>query len=311
MTTLGDAAAKRTTAVPDLAALILYLLRRAGTARGDTVAVGLSASFPALLPAVLAACRAGGIHPVVILSLGASGYGATREDLTLLDIHTLLLRAGVFEVPPAAVSLGGTRDVGAGFEPGVRDRLRERIAASGFPTFLEDDLEANVRRRLEIYGTGRISAFINAGGSWANLGTSPLALRLRPGLNDPRDLTLPPPGERGVLFALAARGVPVIHLLFIRGLALHHGLPWDPVPLPGPGTSALRDRVSEDGILFWIVSGIWLAAVAGLAAVGLRGPRSPGSDPSRSSPPGDPPAWEPVGVSGEREVRAGAGRPGG
>ncbi len=34
---------------------------------------------------------------------------------------------------------------------------------------------------------------------------------------------------------MVARGVPVIHLLYIKGLVESHGLPWDPVPLPAPG----------------------------------------------------------------------------
>jgi hypothetical protein len=35
---------------------------------------------------------------------------------------------------------------------------------------------------------------------------------------------------------MAAQNRPCIHLLFVKGLALKYGLPWDPIPLPTPGT---------------------------------------------------------------------------
>ncbi|MBM3789416.1 MAG: poly-gamma-glutamate system protein, partial [Acidobacteria bacterium] len=50
-TSVGHLEAKRTTANPDMAALIVHLLCRAGAKAGDTIAVGSSGSFPALLVA--------------------------------------------------------------------------------------------------------------------------------------------------------------------------------------------------------------------------------------------------------------------
>ena len=46
-TTLGDPEAKRTTINPNFAALIAHLLQEAGVKKGDTIAIGSSASFPA------------------------------------------------------------------------------------------------------------------------------------------------------------------------------------------------------------------------------------------------------------------------
>jgi poly-gamma-glutamate system protein len=86
---------------------------------------------------------------------------------------------------------------------------------------------------------GRIAAFINIGGSYANLGTSELALALKPGLNTHMEIPAKP--KRGVLFEMAAEGVPCIHLLFIKGLATKYGLPWDPTPLPAPTVFVRRD----------------------------------------------------------------------
>jgi poly-gamma-glutamate system protein len=220
-----------------------------------------------------------GVHPVTILSLGASSYGATRPDFTLMEIHCVLLDGGTVATPPAAVSLGGKGDVGEGFEPSLREHLLRRVEESEIPLLHEPDLRANVTKRMGVYlgvlvgpsiadavaiadlpeGPGRVSAFVNIGGNAANLGTSPLVLSVEPGLNE--SLTLPPAGERGVIHEMAARTVPVIHLLYVRGLALRHGLPWDPIPLPEPGATRLTVGDGDRGWRFWLIVGAYFAAL--------------------------------------------------
>lgn len=261
-TTLGQLEAKRTTTNPDVAGLLVHLLRRAGVSAGDTIAVGCSASFPGLLIAALTAAEATGAHPVTILSLGASAHGATRPDFNLLDIHQLLINEGILSTAPAAVSLGGEGDVGAEFDPATRERLLQQIRMRGIPLVADPDLRGNVARRMAIYlgaAQGRVAAFVNIGGSDANLGLSPLVLKTEPGLNS--ELALPPPAQRGVLFEMAARGIPVIHLLHIRGLAQRYALPWDPVPLPEPGTTRLHDDAGTRDWRFWLITAAYLAAL--------------------------------------------------
>jgi len=236
-TTLGQLEAKRTTTNPDMASLMVHLLHEAGVTPGDTIAVGCSASFPALMVATLAATKAMDVYPVVILSLGASSFGGTRLDFNLLDMYQVLLRENAFAVQPAAISLGGEGDIGQDLEPAVKAKLIRHIRESGYSFIYESDLQMNVATRMSIYAggssLGRIAAFVNIGGSHANLGTSELALKIEPGLNT--HLTIPEKPERGVLFEMAAQHVPCIHLLFTKGLAIKYGLPWDPVPLPEPG----------------------------------------------------------------------------
>jgi poly-gamma-glutamate system protein len=236
-TTLGHLEAKRTTTNPNMAGLIVHLLSQGGVMPGDTIAVGCSASFPALIVSVLSACQAMDVYPVVIISLGASSHGATDVHFNLLDIYQLLLKEGIVKVGPAEVTLGGEKDVGQDYAPAIRERLLRQIRTSGVPLLREPDLRKNVAMRMTIYqghsGRRRVSAFINTGGSYANLGTNSLALNIKPGLN--KKLKLPPVEERGVIFEMASQGIPVVHLLYIRGLALKFGLSWDPVPLPQPG----------------------------------------------------------------------------
>ena len=287
-TTLGQPEAKRTTLNPDVAALLVHLLRKAGVGFGDTVAVGSSASFPGLLVATMSATEALGAVPVPILSLGASSFGATRPEFHLLDLYLLLNREGIIRTPPAAVSLGGEGDVGLGFPRELRDSLSAEIIRSGVPFLREDSFPLNVARRMEIYcggssrvgsgdassspangsgstgeGTCPVAAFVNAGGAQANLGTSPAVLGVPAGLNTylPPNLELPPEPQRGVLFQMAARGVPIIHLLHIRGLALKHGLPWDPRTIPPMGSTPLRSGEPSRGFAFWLLTGVYLFSV--------------------------------------------------
>jgi poly-gamma-glutamate system protein len=268
MTTLGHLDAKRTTTDPSLASLIVHLLAEAGVSAGDTIAVGSSASFPAAMVATLAAAEAMLVHPVAIISLGASTYGATNPEFNLLDMYTLLLRESVFQTPPAAVSLGGNRDVGEGFDPALKTDLLSQIVASGYHFISEPDLATNVSKRVEVYGGSRgmerVRAFVNTGGSHSNLGTSPLALQLQPGLN--ADITIPPVEERGVLFEMAAHQVPIIHLLFIRGLASRYGLLWDPIPLSEPGQVELRSDQPENSKAPWFIGVPYLLIVSMLVA---------------------------------------------
>jgi len=271
-TTLGQVEAKRTSLNPDIAGLLVHLLEKAGVAAGDTVAIGASGSFPGLLLATLSAVKALGAHPVTILSLGASSYGATRPEMHVLDFYDLLQNAGLATEPPAAVSLGGEEDVGLDFSAGEREELRMAVARAGVPLLEERELRANVARRMRIYGDPE--AFVNVGGAWANLGTSPEILELPPGLLPSTrpfgGFDLPPPQERGVLFGMVERGVPVIHLLHVRGLALRYGVHWDPVPLPEPGSTLLREGEPELDGLFWLLTVAYLATLALLGVTARR-----------------------------------------
>ena len=274
-TSVGHLEAKRTTTNPDMAALVVYLLQEAGVKSGDRVAIGASGSFPALMIATLSAAESLSLRPVIVFSLGASSYGATDVDFNMLDLYQLLQREVGFSVAGEAISLGGGDDVGGGIEDETRRSLIARIEASGFHFIQEPDLRRNVATRMELYGTP--AAFINIGGSDANLGASPMILELEPGLNE--SLVLPPEAQRGMVFEMAARGVPVIHLLNIRGLASRYGLPWDPVPLPEPGVTNLYDAQQSAGVGFWLISMGYLLALIAVVFVCLR--RRDGIGPKR------------------------------
>jgi poly-gamma-glutamate system protein len=245
-TSAGRLEAKRTTN-PNFAALVVSLFHEAGARRGDAVAVGASSSFPALIVAALSAAKVMGLEPLVISSLGASEFGANIPGFIWTDMEDCLRIAGVLTISPIARAIGGDEDVGRDMSPEGRTLLESRIRAGGVLFLEESDLERNVELRMKLYrecaGTRPIKAFVNIGGSSANIGTNAEVLKLRPGLAS--GVFIPPPAERGVLQAMAAEKIPVIHLLNIKGLCERYGLPWDPRPLPGPGEGRLyRDAVA-------------------------------------------------------------------
>jgi poly-gamma-glutamate system protein len=131
-TTVGNLEAKRTSTDPNMAGLLVVLLNQAGVRPGDFIAVGASGSFPALTLATLCAAKAMNVKVGLIVSLGASQWGANLLDLTWIDLESLLTEQGLINVRAAALSIGGDHDIGRDLDPDVRDTLRERIVASGY-----------------------------------------------------------------------------------------------------------------------------------------------------------------------------------
>jgi poly-gamma-glutamate system protein len=264
-TTLGYLPAKRTSANPNMAGAMVEMLGRAGAKPGDCAAVGFSGSFPALNTAVLCAIQAMELKPVIVSSVGASSYGANDPRFTWLDMEQALHERGLFPWRAAAVAPGGVFSIPALFgDEGIRE-MQAAVARSGRPALDEqgdETLPSDVARRMVLYWTacgGRPAVFINVGGSLPALGNCPQAHALPTGLL--------PPGIRstdpgcGVIFRMAAAGVPVIHLLDIRKIARDYGLPVDPVPVP----AAPDGRVMSHGGYSRPV------ALVGLAALGVLG----------------------------------------
>jgi poly-gamma-glutamate system protein len=262
-TTKGDLEAKRTTTNPGFAAVVVYLLKEAGVERGDSVAVGASSSFPALIVAVMSAAKVMDLDLLMINSLGASQWGANNPDFNWLDMLNCLHESGVLDSRPIGLSLGGEKDTGEDMNPEGNVFLSKEINTTGIPFIQEPDLRANVEARMQLYeehaAENPIKAFINIGGSWANMGTDAEVLKLKPGLT--KISQLPVLENRGIIFEMASRNIPVIHLLFIRGLTEKYGLSWDPVPLPVPGREKIFQRPREKQPQFLYLSAVYFVFV--------------------------------------------------
>jgi len=270
-TTLGSLEAKRTTTNPNLASLLAHLLKKAGIKGGDTVAVGASSSFPALILASYCAATSMGVRLLLINSIGASQWGANNPEFTWLEIEECLRSAGLAEKQLQAVSWGGEDDSGKDFPESLKIRIKEKAASLGIAFLEGENLEQKVKERLKLYFQAahekKIKAFINIGGSYVNLGRDSSVLEIKPGLT--RIKKIPPVSRRGVLHEMARREIPVIHLLYIQGLVEYYGLPWDPRPLPEPGrTTYWRNNFPEKRTLFLLFSAyIFVCALSAIAVI--------------------------------------------
>jgi poly-gamma-glutamate system protein len=231
VTTLGSLEAKRAAVSPAWAAELTRRLDRAGIGEGDTVAASFSGSFPGLNLAVVAACTSLGARVVAVSSVTASTWGATESGFTWPEMEARLVEAGLMAPTTVAVSPGGENDNASDLDPESRELARTisaKVATRlGADLLAPSDLDEAVRMRLEAFrrhAAGRpISLYVSSGGSHASLGAGGAVLRQRSGFLPPFAFAVD--RGRGVMAEMAARGVPVLHLLNIRELALRWSVP--------------------------------------------------------------------------------------
>jgi poly-gamma-glutamate system protein len=244
-TTVGNLEAKRTTTNPNFAALMVNLLHESGVRNGDTIAIGASGSFPALILATLSAAKAMNLKPIIISSLGASMWGANHTKMTWLDIYFDLFKKRIFSYKINAASIGGDLDVGLELSKKGRKIIIAKIKEYQVPFIYEKNLQTNVETRLKLYDINRksqkIKVFVNIGGAAVNTGINAMMLDLKPGINYIHQY--PPAAESGVLFEMGKRNIPVIHLLNIKGFSLKYGMAWDPIPLTAVGQGEIYRKL--------------------------------------------------------------------
>ncbi len=248
---------------PNMAAVIVQLLKDAGLNTGDSVAIALTGSFPALNISVLAAIETLKLHPLTITSAGSSSWGANDPYFTWLDMERLLVDARIFHQVSVAASIGGGSDIGRGLSPEGRSLLEKAIERNHIPLIKEEHLEKSIARRMKIYSpdtkTPAVKAFINVGGGIASLG-NPINGKLFPaGLT-----TSIPAGNfatDGVLIQMGQAGIPVIHLLNIDQLLTKYSLPVSPVPLPEPGSGEIFVKKKYNVLLTGLATAILIASI--------------------------------------------------
>ncbi len=238
-TTLGNMEAKRTSVHPDFAALMTRYFMDLGLQKGDVIVVGASGSFPALLVSTLCAARVLELRPLILYSLGASMYGAGEYHATALEMLNALHRAGLLPYTVLAASMGGGDDLATDLIfPEAREYFERKGRELPIPFLMEPDLAASEAKRLAIVqeaaGNKPIRCFITIGGASVNMGKSSFALRLPAGLTRPEDrpdLVNAARDTQGLAAHYLRQGVPVVHLLDVRGLALRYGIPIDAAPV--------------------------------------------------------------------------------
>lgn len=270
----GYLLAKRTSVDPNFAAVMVDLLKRAGVKPGDTVAVGVSGSFPALNIATYAALQTLRLKPIVIASASASQWGANDPNLLWIDMERVLAERHVFSIRSAAASRGGLDDRGFGMSKHGRKLIDDAIARNHLERLDATSLPDAINKRMAVYdaqaGDRPIRAYINVGGGTASVGTQIGKKQFKPGLNraPPRAVGL----MDSVMLRFSKRGVPVIHVTSIEKLAERYGLPVEPEGIPpvGQGTVYVKPEYNRWFALAGVV-GILAAMLAFIRLdVGLR-----------------------------------------
>ncbi len=237
----GDLDAKLTTLDPNFAAAMVELLDQAELQSGDTIAVLLTGSMPGANMAMLIACDAMNIHPVVITSIGASQWGANDPDMTWLDMEKILFDNGLIPTRSIAASIGGRNDQGRLLSPKGRELITDNISEHGMPLIKGESLRENIQKRMAHFGDHNYKAVVNVGGGVASLGTSFNLRLLPPGVvyrNDIEAISRKG-GIEGTVVKFVKQNMPLIHVLNIQKLTENLGMPFAPIPLPEIGLGSL------------------------------------------------------------------------
>ena len=265
----GDLDSKLTTLDPNFSAVMVELMYQLGLKNGDTIAVLMTGSMPGANIAVLTACKALGVIPITITSVGASQWGANLVDFTWLDMESILFENGLISSRSIAASIGGRNDMGRLLSPSGRDLIMENINKHDLPLIRKERLADNIQHRMDLYGSiqsiNKYDAIVNVGGGVASLGTSFNLRLLPPGVvrrNIIQDIVRPG-GIEGVFSKFLKFDVPGLHILNIRPLTQEFKMPFAPIPIPEIGVGGLyaieKYNVWVAGICLIVVSSSVLA----------------------------------------------------
>jgi len=261
----GDLDAKLTTLDPNFAAVVIDLMYQLGLKKNDTVAVLMTGSMPGANIAVLTACKALGLNPITISSIGASQWGANQIDFTWLDMERILFEKELILSTSIAASIGGRNDMGRLLSVKGRNIILDNIKKHNIPLIKKDRLSDNIEERMNYLNKyssiDSYDAIINVGGGVASLGTSFNLKLLSPGVVSRADMNTigTEGGIEGVFSKFINLNVLGLHILNIRPLIEQYNMKFAPIPLPEIGLGSLyaieRYNLLVALICFLIVSG--------------------------------------------------------
>lgn len=234
----GYITSKRSAANPNFAAVALYLMKRAGLKKGDTIAIGMTGSFPGMNICVLAAAHVLGLKPIIITSVGSSQWGANFTDFMWPDMERLLNERNIIPFQSEAMTRGGIDDNALGLDEEAITLIDASIERGGRPALQVKNYKDSYDRRMEIYnlasGETPIKAYINIGGGTVSVGRSVGKKIFSVGLN--MDVhTGVTSSDESVMMYFAQRQIPVLHFSKFNGLAEKFQLPVNPQTAQKPG----------------------------------------------------------------------------
>lgn len=217
-TTLGSLEAKELSANPLFAALLVRLIDDSHVPADKPVGVVLSGSFPALAVSVYAALHTLHRKAVIISSMGASTWGANQPGAMWLDMENWLRQFGGSEFQSALITYGAEGDTGGGLQDEARGLMDAALKRNGAIVYVPRTVEESIESKVKFLKDNNIGLLINVGGNQTALGYCSHAESIPNGLHVEK-VTCQHPG-RGIVFRISESGIPYIHLLNIKNLAL-------------------------------------------------------------------------------------------
>lgn len=263
-TSKGVLSEKQTTLNPNLAAVFVQNLKNAGLKEGDYVAVGLTGSNPGANLALFAAMSVLKLKPVIITALSSSTYGANKENLTWLDIESILKKHKMTDFSSSYASFGGRDDLGIGLSDNGIQALRDAMVRNQVSLLSGNNLPENIELRMKAYHEilpegRRFRLFINLGGALANVGSNVNARLIGDGIT--RKLAEKEFEQPGVMMLFAKKNVTILHVLRFIGFAKEYDLPFAPEDMPKPGEGKVFSSRIHNTLITVICLFLLLAAI--------------------------------------------------
>lgn len=250
----GKLSSKLASIHPDFAAWFMDQFRQAGLEEGDTVAVGMSGSFPALNIALLIAADKMQLNVISIASVSSSQYGANRPEFLWPDMERYLYLEKIILRKSVYMSIGGVSDAGIGIGKEGKDLILASIRKNGYTFLSADSFEDSLVKRWNVYQEGRVSLYVNIGGGTVSSGTSLGKKKIPKGvvLSGGEFSELPD----SILKSFLRTKVPVLHVSGIESISNQFKMRYSPGRIPLPGSSDLIFQKKRNRWLsgcFWIL----------------------------------------------------------
>ncbi len=226
-TTLGDLAAKRTACNPVWAIQFYRWFSDLQLKPGDNIAIFSSASFPGLLLSAISGAEAMELNPLLVVSLGASTWGANEPDNLWPVLAREIRRGGFISKQADYYTMGGEAESGLGLSLEAKTLLRKVADDSNIELLITDNLQDMISRKAQLLEMHQPGLFINIGGSHANMGDDDQILKLSPGLITGNNKTK---AGNGVIGFAIENDIPVIHMLNIKAISNKAGISYDSPP---------------------------------------------------------------------------------
>lgn len=258
-TTLGSLDAKYTANNPEFAALTVRMLDDAGVDSNSTIGIISSGSFPSIAISTLAAVQILGARVVLISSLGSSSYGANDPGATWIDLEKWLTEKGGLKYKSSVVTYGAEDDAGIGIQEGGITLLDKAAARCGINVYKPRSFSESLNYKLNLLISNKIDMLINIGGNQVALGKCPHGSAIDNGMH--KRIRTCNDSDRGLIFRLSEKGIPVIHFLNIKSLASEYSLPIAPSQVFRKPEKIYREQAHSKilaAVMLLIISGTFL-----------------------------------------------------